>query len=171
MATDTEIREVPDLIFSKLKENMATSSDWLPKIIAAAIQRLGPLGSLRMRYAVLQNNYTGALSRSITNEFTDQGQTVTIGPTALRGNKYDAGQLLELGVPHAIPNAPYKPIAAWASFRGAPMPGVWLGIRRKGVKAHPFLDNTLTSMESDLTLEQTVILDAMIEKALEGATL
>ncbi len=167
------ITEIPELVFEKLQANFAQAPDWLPKIVEGAIRRLGPVGMQRMRSAVAPNNYTSELSNSIITDYSQGGGPshnfqVAIYPEAMRGGRWDAGLLLELGVPHAIPNVPYAPIAAWAAFRGAPMPQVWLGIRAHGIKAHPFLDNTVTNIDPDLDIEQTRILDEMIEKVLDG---
>jgi len=169
MADDYRIITVPDAIFSQLQRNMANAPQWMPKVISKQIRYLGPRVSRVMREAVLGNRYKGALDESVGPEYSDAGQTVTISPKAMRGGKYDAGNLLELGVPHPIPNLPYAPIAAWANFRGAPMPAVWLGMRAHGVKAHPFLDRTLKGAEVELNIAQVMILDAMIDEALRGA--
>jgi hypothetical protein len=167
------IREIPELVFEKLQANFAHAPEWLPKIVEDAIRRLGPLGMQRMRSAIAPNRYTGELSNSIITDYgkaegSSHNFQVSIFPEAMRGGRWDAGLLLELGVPHPIPNLPYAPIAAWAAFRGAPMPQVWLGIRAHGVKAHPFLDNSLENVMPDVEIEQTRILDEMIEKVLEG---
>ena len=165
---DLVIKEIPELVFETLQANMAAAPQWMPKIITDAIKRIGPKAVKRMRSAVMPNRYTGALDQSIQDDYEDSGLTVVVGPTALRGGRHDAGVLLELGVPHPIPRAPYQPSAAWANVRGAPMPQVWLGIRAHGVHAHPFLDNTVTNVEPDLNDEQDKILGDMIAHALSG---
>lgn len=169
MPAEYSITTIPELIFEQLQRNMAAAPQWMPKVIAKQIRYLGPRVTRVMREQVLVNRYKGALDESVGPEYTDNDTTVTISPKALRGGKYDAGSLLELGVPHPIPNLPYAPIKRWADFRGAPMPAVWLGMRAHGIKAHPFLDRTLAGAEIEMNIAQVAILDAMIDEALRGA--
>ena len=133
------------------------------------LKHLGPIAVRRMREAVDPNRYTGALEKSIHADYRDGGLTVEIGPTATRG-KWDAGLLLELGVPHGIARAPWSPIKAWADFRGIPAFPVWWKIRTEGVEAHPFLQRTVDSFESDVDAARSKLADDVARTALWGGT-
>jgi len=146
------IRIRSDGVLEEVARSFAVAPERLNDELKLMLHRIGPRAIARMKEAVAPNRYTGALETSISADYSDTALKVVIGPTAKRG-KWDAGLLLEKGVPHKIPNAPYRPIAAWAAFRGAPMPGAWLAIRLRGVKAHPFLDRTVAALQPDLTSE------------------
>ena len=120
-----------------------------------------------MKEAIAKHRYTGALEGSISGEFTDGGYTLTISPKALRGNRWDAGVLLEQGT-GPIPRAPWLPISRWAEFRGLPAVSIWLKIRAVGVTAHPFLERTLTATMPEVRTAAVEIVTQMAEKALFG---
>src|SRR3972149_861028 len=120
----------------------------MPKIKRKAIRWIGPRAVRNMQGMLGRNYYTGALMRSVKSEYGERDSIVTISPTAQRG-KWDAGLILEFGT-RPIPRAPWAPIAQWADVKGAPMPGAWLKIRRVGVSAHPFMDDTLEATKGDL---------------------
>lgn len=146
-------------IFAK---NLATAPAWMPQAISKAARRLGPRVVDVMRDVTDANRYTGALGESIKDEYSNGDATITIAPNVKRG-RYDGGLLLELGT-KPIPNAPWGPIAPWASFRGAPMPGAWLKIRMQGVSPHPFLDNTLSNVIGDVDEVLLGLLDDVINR-------
>jgi len=149
-----------DGVLEQVAANLAAAPSWMPKVKRKAIKWIGPRAVKKMQGMLGRNYYTGALMRSVEDEYTEEGSVVTISPTAQRG-RWDAGLILEFGTAK-IPNAPWAPIARWAAAKGAPMPGVWLKIRRVGVKKHPFLSDTLEAVNPDL--------DEVIEKALGWMT-
>lgn len=157
--------DAPDLVARNLK----AAPSWLPKSISQATHKLGPAGVNVLREAVAPNLYTGALSDSVSAEYAEDDRVVTISPKALRGGKWDAGLLLEFGT-KPIPNAPWAPIAAWAAFKGAPMPGAWLKIRQLGVSPHPFLDRALEMMGYEIDPVLGELLDDVIAHLFEGWT-
>src|SRR3990167_6580324 len=132
----------------------------MKKVKRKAIKWIGPRAVKKMQGMLGRNYYTGALMRSVEDEYTEEGSGVPISPTAQRRGG-EGGPILEFGTAK-IPNAPWAPIARWAAAKGAPMPGVWLKIRRVGVKKHPFLSDTLEAVNPDL--------DEVIEKALGWMT-
>ena len=137
----------------KLEEviaNLESTPSWLPKLIEPGMRALGKQVEGRMRVAIEDNRYTGALEESITSEYDAAQMAVSIFPTAKRG-EYDGGVLLETGT-GPIPNAPWAPIAAWAEFKGLPAFPVVYKIRTVGVSEHPFLQRTLDSAEPDMVL-------------------
>jgi hypothetical protein len=128
--------------------NLSGARSWMPKAISRAAHQLGQAGVDVMRDATDVNRYTGSLGESISAEYGSDDTVVTISPKVMRGI-HDGGLILEFGT-RPIPRAPWAPIAAWASFRGAPMPGAWLKIRSSGVSPHPFLDRTLQYMDGEI---------------------
>ena len=146
-----------DGVLEKIIERLGKTPVWIPKLIQREIKRLGPVGTKRMQGMLGRNYYTGALMKSVQQEYKDEGLTVEISPTAQRG-RWDAGLLLEFGT-RPIVKCPYAPIARWAGAKGAPMPAAWLKIRTKGVSPHPFMDDTLNAVEPDLDKSAAAILD------------
>lgn len=134
--------------YKRFNESLAKMPDWMPAIIRTHLDALAPSLEDRMREAVAENRYTGAMEESITHEFQDGGNELHVHPTAKRG-AYDAGTLLELGVPHPV-RAPWAPIKAWAEFRGLPPFPIWYKIRTQGIDAHPFLDRTARAAEPQI---------------------
>ena len=106
-----------------------------------------------MKQVIEPNRYTGALADSIQSEA--DGSKVTIGTTAKSG-QWDRGMILERGT-RPIPNLPFEPIRMWAEFRGLPAGPVWAKIRREGVSAHPFLDETLSRGETQVAIQHTAM--------------
>ena len=149
-----------DGVLEQVAANLAAAPSWMPKIKRKAIKWIGPRAVKKMQGMLGRNYYTGALMRSVEDEYTEEDSVVTISPTAQRG-RWDAGLILEFGT-GPIPNAPWAPITRWAGVKGAPIPGAWLKIRRVGVAAHPFMDDTLVAVTDDL--------DKVIEKALGWMT-
>lgn len=145
-----------DGVLEQVAANLANTPSWMPKIARRAIRWIGPRAVGHMQDMLGRNYYTGALMRSVKDEYGRNDSVVTISPTAMRG-QWDAGLILEFGT-RPIPRAPWAPIARWAEVKGAPMPGAWLKIRREGVSAHPFLNDTLDAVKVDL--------DEALEKAL-----
>jgi len=142
------IRIRSDGVLEQIEAQARSAPQWVPQEIAFNMRKLGPKAVKRMREAVHVHRYTGALEDSIDDHYSRGDMQIDIYPGAQRG-KWDAGLLLELGT-GPIPRAPYRPIAAWAAFRGAPMPGAWLKIRTRGVSAHPFLDRTAAAIIPDV---------------------
>ncbi len=149
-----------------ITKNIAEMPRWMPAIIRTHMDHLGEVGEDRMKAAVADNRYTGSLEESIHHRSEDAGLTTVIEPTVKRG-KWDGGLILEHGT-GPIPNAPWGPIKAWAAFRGIPGWPVLYTIRTRGVKAHPFLDRTLTSMQSDIEEAARRIADEVARTALFG---
>lgn len=126
--------------WARFQDSLGRMPEWMPAIVRTHLATLAPELEDRMREAIADNRYTGALEESINHEFQDGGYELHIHPTAKRG-AYDAGTLLELGVPHPV-RVPWAPIKAWAEFRGLPPFPIWYKIRTQGIDAHPFLDRT-----------------------------
>ncbi len=156
-----------DGALNDIERSLTTAPSWTPSKVQRTLKTLGPVVVRRMKEAVNANRYTGALEESIRAEYRDSGLTVEIGPTAQRG-KWDAGLLLELGVPHGIPRAPWAPIAAWASYRGLPAFPIWYKIRTEGIAAHPFLERTVEAIEGDVEAATGRLLDDLARAALYG---
>ncbi len=136
-----------DEVLQGIQHNLERSPDWMPTIIRTHFLTLRTEVVDRMKEAVLENRYTGALEDSISGEFEDSGMELTISPKAMRA-EWDAGTLLEMGTrPHA---APWAPIAAWSDFRGLPAFPVWYAILTRGTQPHPFLERTLEASESQI---------------------
>jgi len=154
------MRIISDGVLEQVAANLAAAPSRMLKIRSKAIKWIGPRAVKKMQGMLGRNYYTGALMRSVEDEYTEAGSVVTISPTEQRG-RWDAGLILEFGT-GPIPNAPWAPIARWAGAKGAPMPGAWLKIRRVGVAAHPFMDDTLVAVTDDL--------DEVLEKALGWMT-
>ena len=150
-----------------IKKALTAMPSRTPRIVARRMKMLGPRVVNRMREAVEENRYTGALSDSIRDDYSNAGMTVTVGPTAKRG-KWDAGLLLELGT-RPIPNCPWMPIKAWADFRGIPAFPVWYKIRTEGVNEHPFLERTINMIGGDVQIEMNRMADEMAHAALYGS--
>jgi hypothetical protein len=157
-----------DGVLEQVAANMAAAPQWMPKIKRKTIKWIGPRATRTMKSVVGRNTYTGKLVNSVKDEYRDDGMTVEISPQAKRG-RWDAGLILEFGT-GPIAKCPYAPITAWAGAKGAPMPGAWLKIRREGVAAHPFLDDTLAAVEPDLDKAQDKLLGEMAAAALHGLT-
>ena len=162
------IRVRSDGVLEQVAANLASAPSWMPKIKRKTIKWIGPSAVKKMQGMLGRNYYTGALMRSVEDEYTESDSVVTISPTAQRG-KWDAGLILEFGT-GPIPHAPWAPIARWADAKDAPMPGAWLKIRRVGVSAHPLLSDTLEAVNPDLDEAIDKALGWMIGAVLHGAT-
>lgn len=155
------VKWVPPNIMENIRAKMQSAPDWMPQRAKRHMQALGPQVVRRMKYAVMENVYTGALQESIQDEYEDGGLTVLIAPTVMRG-RWDGGSILEMGT-RPIPRAPWAPIARWAGFRGLPaFPIVWK-IRTSGVSPHPFLDRTLEDSAPDFNEALDDIVGDVIE--------
>lgn len=143
------VKWVPENVIENMRQRMSTAPSWVPQRASKHMRALGPKVVRRMKYAVIENVYTGALQESIRDEYQDGGLTVIVSPTVMRG-RWDGGSILELGT-RPIPRAPWAPIARWAGFRGLPAFPIVYKIRTQGVSAHPFLQRTLDDADSDLT--------------------
>lgn len=143
-----------DGVLEAVRDKLDSVDEWMPGIIAPAMDALGDAVVDVMYTLVEPNRYTGALQESIKSEYDMMSQEVAIYPDATRGD-WDAGTLLELGT-GPIPNAPWAPIKAWADFRGLPAFPIWWSIREHGVKPHPFLQRTLDDMRTQTAMVGTV---------------
>jgi hypothetical protein len=61
--------------------------------------------------------------------------------------------MLEMGTSPHTP--PFEAIRKWAEFRGLPAGAVWMSIRQKGTKAHPFLNDVISQGDFRTALEHT----------------
>ena len=156
-----------DGTLEQIVANLQKFPQWWPVVVREYFPPLGERVSEIMRQVVEPHRYTGALSDSITSEYNDGDQSVSIFPTAMRG-QYDAGQILELGT-RPIPNAPYGPIAAWADFKGLPAFPVWWKIRNEGVNAYPFLQDTLDAADEHIHETMRRMLSQLADDILTGA--
>jgi len=161
-----EIHWQPAGALELFKSNLAAAPTWMPQIISDRAHDLGPLAIRVMQEEVRANLYTGALIDSISADYENNDSLVTVAPRAMRG-KWDAGLILEFGT-RPIPNAPWKPIAAWADFKGIPAAPVVIKIRTQGVSAHPFLDRTLDDFMPYLDDAAETALNEMLEHIFEG---
>lgn len=135
-----------DRKIEQLRAALQAMPRWMPAVIRTHLPPLGERVVEVMQAEIEPHRYTGELSDSIVSEYDDGEYAVSVHPTAMRGGKHDAGVLLELGT-DPIPGVPWAPIKAWADFRGIPAFPVWMSIRTRGVKPHPFLQRTLDSSE------------------------
>lgn len=163
-----EVRQVPPGGLEKVRDNIANLPQWLPQVMASATHVLGPIAVRVMQESMWQHIYTGTLIDSISAEYSEQDATVTISPKAMRGGRWDAGLLLELGVPRPIPRAPWAPIKAWADFRGIPAFPVWWKIRTEGVSAHPFIDRAFEAVLPYVDDAVDQVMASAIERLLDG---
>jgi len=153
-----------DPVLQRIEERLRTFPTWLPRVIEGPMRALGIVVKENMRVVVGPHRYTGALSQSLISQYDGAQQQVTIGPTAKRG-AYDAGLILELGT-RPIPNAPWAPIKRWSDFRGLPAFPVWYAIRTRGVKAYPFLQETMDTSGPQLGKTAGEIVTRIAEGAL-----
>ena len=149
-----------DGVLEMFVNNANNAPAWMPRTLEMVMRPLGEKIVTNMRAAVEENRYTKALEDSITSEYDVEGMRLEISPKELRGGKWDAGLLLELGT-RPIPNLPWAPIKAWADFRGIPAFPVWFKIREQGVSPHPFLDRTLEASMPDIDNTAQELVDAM----------
>lgn len=125
---------------------MGKAPQWIPQQIAKQLPLLGRKIVPIMKKQIRSRRYTGELENSITSSYDSVNKEVSIGPNAKRG-QFDAGLILQEGTKR-IPNAPWKPIQAWAIKRGIAKPFfVLLKIREQGIDAHPFLTETMETSD------------------------
>lgn len=149
-----------DGVLEMFVNNARNAPAWMPRLLDSVMRPLGDKIVSNMQAAVDKNKYTGELSESITSEYDMEAARLEISPKALRGGKWDAGLILELGT-RPIPNLPWAPIKAWAEFRGLPAFPIWFKIREQGVSAHPFLDRTLETSMPDIDRTAQELVDGM----------
>lgn len=130
-------------------EQVADNLEAMPALVKDATQlsfdALGRTIKGHMQLQMEGNRYKGDLVNSVQYDYEPGNKMVTIAPTLMRG-RFSAGTLLELGT-RPIRNAPWKPIKEWADARGIPAFPVWYAIRTKGMKAHPWLQQTMKRSE------------------------
>lgn len=138
----------PDL--EKVERRIAELAARRDEFVMRNLRSLGRRVSYIMRQTISENRHTGGLEESITSDVS--GLTLTVGPTAKSGG-WDRGLILELGTgPHT---PPFEPIRRWAEFRGLPAGAVWMTIRQRGTKAHPFLERALSRGDTQVAIEHT----------------
>jgi len=160
------VRWIPADVITDIQARFKSAPRWIPGRAEKHMRRLGGKAVRRMKYAVMENVYTGSLQESIKDFYEDRGMTVLISPTVMRG-RYDGGSILELGT-RPIPNAPWIPIAKWAAFRGLPAFPIVYKIRTQGVSPHPFLDRTLTDTTPDIDTELGALAEDILDYILNG---
>ena len=160
------VRWIPPDVITGIQARFKSTPRWIPGRSEKHMRRLGGKAVRRMKYAVMENVYTGALQDSVKDFYEDRGMTVLISPTVMRG-RYDGGSILELGT-RPIPNAPWIPIAKWAAFRGLPAFPIVYKIRTQGVDAHPFLDRTLIDTTPDIDTELGALAEDILDYILNG---
>ena len=141
----------PDL--KALEKTFSTAGKWHKVFVKKNMLTLGERIVFIMRQATSKHRYTGKFEESVKSTYKARVMRLEIGPRAKRG-KWDAGLLLERGT-GPIPNLPFGPIQRWAEFRGIPAGPVWMSIKRKGVKAHPYLDRTLARGDTQVAIKNT----------------
>jgi hypothetical protein len=133
---------------------MKAAPKWHKQYVKKNMTELGRRVAYVMQQETFKHRYTGSFSKSISHKYTSNPwPKVEIGPTVKRG-KWDGGLILEFGT-GPIPNLPFAPIARWAAFRGLPAGPVWYSIKKKGVKAHPYLRRTLDSPRTQVAIRHT----------------
>ena len=85
---------------------------------------------------------TGNLRRSIMSSVETLGGTQTGIVAAQAGY----GRYVESGTKPHTP--PLSAIATWANRKGLPAGAIWMAIRKKGTKAHPFMAPALEAKRS-----------------------
>ena len=135
--------------------NLGNAPKWVPQTVHTEMITLGKKVNAIMRSELGQHNYTSKLADSVTDEYNRETMTAEIGPTAKRG-QYDAGLIAQFGT--APTRVPWIPIKRWGEARGLSprqISGAWLSIATKGVKARPFLNETLQRGDFQAALEET----------------
>lgn len=164
MTTFRVVIESPDL--QRVKDNIAQLPRWMPAIVRTHLKTLGTVAVDTMREAVAEHRYTGSLEDSIRAQFTDNGKTLTVGPTVKRG-RWDGGLILEMGT-RPIPKLPWMPIKKWADFRGVPAWPIFYKIKTEGVTPHPFLDRTMKALEPRIDEAVRRMAEAVAEAVVSG---
>src|SRR3990167_4133932 len=137
--------------FANAIQPLRTAPQWIPVVIKGAMPQLCNAIVKAMRHEVSPHRYTDQLEESINWTYDGRKMELSIGPDAKRGS-HDAGMILQLGT-RPIKNVPWKPIAAWANFRGIAPRAVVAKIMAEGVTAHPFLTETLNRADVGRALE------------------
>ena len=125
--------------------NLGRAPQWVPKNIDLVMVKLVRDVADIMSDQLAQRSYTSDLADSVVSSYNPAVKEATIGPRAMRGRSFDGGVIMQLGT-QKIPHLPWTPIKNWAEFRGKSIQDaryIWLGIRSHGVKAHPFLNETM----------------------------
>ena len=161
-----EVRWIPPDVIKGIQSRLRSAPAWMPNRSEKHMRKLGGKAVRRMKYAVMENVYTGKLQDSIRDFYEDRGMTVLIAPTVMRG-RYDGGSILEAGT-RPIPNAPWAPIARWAAFRGLSAFPVVYKIRTQGVDPHPFLQRTLDDTRPDIDAELGALAEDILAYILNG---
>lgn len=141
---------------SRAFSEMGKAPQWIPQQISKQLPLLGRKIVPIMKKQIRGRRYTGGLENSVTSSYDSVNKEVSIGPSAKRG-QFDAGLILQEGT-KAIPNAPWKPIQAWAIKRGIAKPFfVLMKIREQGIAAHPFLNETMDTSEFKNAMEDAAL--------------
>ncbi|KKK62525.1 hypothetical protein LCGC14_3003470, partial [marine sediment metagenome] len=139
---------------AELGENLVDSQHWVARFTDSNMEGLGRRIAFLMRLQIRPHKVSGALEESVISVYEKAGMKLQIGPTRKYRGGWDAGLILQRGT-KPIPNLPFAPIAAWAGFRGLPAGPIWMSIKTKGVKAHPFLDETLARGDVSVAIRNT----------------
>ena len=147
---------------------MRTAATWVPQTIHKEMRRLGKRLVPIMRDQLKPHRYTGALEESVGDEYDEGKLELVIGPDAKRG-RYSAGRILQEGT-GPITGVPWRPIARWAGTKGISSRGAYLAIRNKGVKAHPYLAETIRRADFGKAIEDaaTAMAVELSVKAISG---
>ena len=149
---------------------MRTAATWVPRTIHKEMRRLGKRLVPIMRDQLKPHRYTGTLEESVGDEYDEGKLELVIGPDAKRG-RYSAGRILQEGT-GPISGVPWRPIARWAvtiGFSLRPHAAYW-AIRNKGVKAHPYLAETIRRADFGKAIEDaaTAMAVELSVKAISG---
>lgn len=136
-----------------LAKNFSSVAEWYRPYLDQNMQGLGRRIAYLMRQQVRHHKYRGSFEESTISKYDSAHGRLEVGPTVKRG-RYDGGLLLEQGT-GPIPRLPWGPIAEWAAFRGLPAGPIWMSIRKKGIRAHPFLEATLARGDTRVAIQHT----------------
>lgn len=148
-----EIRITTENI-AELGANLVDAPHWVGRFVDSNMEGLGRRVAYLMQLQIRPHKVSGALEGSIMSFYESSALRLQIGPTRKYRGGWDAGLILQRGT-GPIPNLPFGPIARWAGFRGLPAGPIWMTIKDKGVKAHPFLDETLGRGDVSVAIRNT----------------
>jgi hypothetical protein len=143
---------VEEIGLKEMAERLSNVSGIRGRFVRGNMQKLGGRIQWIMRQSLREHRYTGELEESVQYEATDDA--VEIGPTKKYKGGHDAGRILETGT-GPIPRLPFEPIRKWAEFRGIPAGPVWMSIRERGIKPHPWLEKVMMRGDFKTALENS----------------
>lgn len=134
----------------EIGEQMGIAGAEVHNQVRDVMEHMGPIIVNMMRRQMSEHNYTGNLSESIEWSYAPHNRQLRVGSNLMR-KQWNAMAILERGTG---PNdaVPFAPIAAWATTKGLPAGGVWMNIKKYGIKGHPIVEPTTMRPEFQRTL-------------------